>query len=130
LTLGNDWPGEGDLRAVRWIAMRHGADHIRATAGPLSTFDHHRVSQYAHAATILLHAAAHIDSAEAASVPFPETAGKVQQAVGVVMERATVGAVTALRSLRAWAYHSQRRTDEVVAEVRAGQLPGNATTPR
>ena len=101
MTLGNDWPGEGDLRAVRWIAMRHGADHIPATAGPLSAFDHHRVSRYAHAATILLHTAAHIDSTGAASVPLPETAGQVQQVVGVVMEHATVGAVTALRSLRA-----------------------------
>jgi len=101
----------------------------RASAGPLSAADHDRVDRYAHTATVLLRAAAHVNDAGQASMPLPENAGEVQQAVGVVMEHATVDATTALHRLRAYAHHSRRPMRDVVAEVRADHLPFNPTTP-
>jgi hypothetical protein len=101
----------------------------RATAGPLSAADHNRVNRCAHTATVLLNATAHVNSAGAAVMPLPANAGDVQQAVGVVMQHATVDAVTALHRLRACAHRSRRPMSDVVAEARTGQLPCNPTTP-
>ena len=101
----------------------------RATAGPLTDADHHRVNRYAHTASVLLHATAHLTSAGTASMPLPAKAGEVQQAVGVVMQHTTVDAVTALHHLRACAHHSRQPMRDVVAEARTGHLPCNPTTP-
>ena len=101
----------------------------RATAGTLSTTAHHRVNRYARTATVLLRDTAHVNGVGAVSMPLPSNAGEVQQAVGVVMELATVDAVTALHRLRTFAHHSQRPMRDVVAEVRTGQLPFDPTTP-
>jgi hypothetical protein len=100
----------------------------RATAGPLSVADHARVARYARTATVLLRTAAYVDSAGQASVSLPHDAGEVQQAIGVVMEHATVDAATALHRLRAYAHHSRRPMRDVVTEVRADHLPFNPTT--
>ena len=54
---------------------------------------------------------------------LPRYAGKVQQAVGVVMEHATVDADTKLHRLRVHAHHSRRPMRDVVAEVRTDQPP-------
>jgi hypothetical protein len=101
----------------------------RASAGPLSAADHDLVDWYARTAMVLVRAAAHVNDAGQVSMPLPENAGEVQQAVGVVMEHATVDAATALHRLRAYAHHSRRPMREVVAEVRADHLPFNPTTP-
>jgi GAF domain-containing protein len=101
----------------------------RASAGPLSTTAHHRVNQYAHTATVLLRGTAYVTGAGAVSMPMPGNAGEVQQAVGVVMELATVDAVTALHRLRFYAHQSQRPMRDVVAEVRTGHLSFDPTTP-
>jgi hypothetical protein len=101
----------------------------RGTAGPLSATDHDRVGRYAHTTTVLLRATACIDDAGQASMCLPRDAGEVQQAVGVVMEHATVDAATALHRLRVYAHHSRRPMRDVVAEVRTDHLPFNPTTP-
>jgi ANTAR domain len=101
----------------------------RGTAGPLSAADHDRVGGYAEAATVLLRAAACVNDARQASMSLPRDAGEVQQAVGVVMEYATVDAATALHRLRVYAHHSRRPMRDVVAEVRTDHLPFNPTTP-
>jgi hypothetical protein len=100
----------------------------RDTPGPLSAADHDRVGRHAHTAAVLLRAA-YVDAAGQASMPLPRNAGEVQQAVGVIMEHATVDAATALHRLRVYAHHSQRPMRDVVAEVRADHLPFNPTTP-
>ena len=117
------FPVQLDARPVGVLSV------YRATAGPLSAADHHRVSRYAHTAAVLLHVTAHVNSAGAASMPLPADAGEVQQAVGVVMQHAAVDAVTALHRLRSCAHHSRRPMRDVVAEARVGQLPFNPTTP-
>jgi hypothetical protein len=61
--------------------------------------------------------------------PLSVEAVELNQAVGVVMEYATVNAATALHRLRAYARHSQRPMRDVVAEVRTGHLPFDPTTP-
>ena len=101
----------------------------RASADPLSAADRDRVDRYARTAAVLVRAAAQVNDAGQLSMPLPENAGEVQQAVGVVMEHATVDAATALHRLRAYAHHSRRQMREVVAEVRAEHLPFNPTTP-
>jgi len=101
----------------------------RVTAGPLSAPDHDRVGRYARTAAVLLRSAADVDASGRASLPLPHDAGEVQQAVGVVMEHAPVDAVAALHRLRGYAHRSRRPMRDVVAEVRAGQLPFNPMTP-
>jgi hypothetical protein len=101
----------------------------RATAGPLTAADYQRVNRYAHTASVLLHATAHVTSDGAASMPLPVNVGEVQQAVGVVMQHSTVDAVTALHHLRASAHYSRRPMRDVVAEARTGHLPFNPRTP-
>jgi GAF domain-containing protein len=99
------------------------------TAGPLSATDHARVGRYAHTTTDLLRTAACVDDAGQANMCLPRDAGEVQQAVGVVMEHATVDAATALHRLRVYAHDSRRAMRDVVAEVRADHLPFNPMTP-
>ena len=101
----------------------------RGTAGPLSAADHDRVGRYAHTVRILLRAAACVNDAGQASMSLPRDTGEVQQAVGVVMEHATVDAATALHRLRVYAHHSRRPMRDVVAEVRTDHLPFNPRTP-
>ena len=84
---------------------------------------------YAEAATVLLRAAASFDDAGQASMCLPRDAGEVQQAVGVVMQHATVDAATALHRLRVYAHHSRRPMRDVVAEVRTDHLAFNPRTP-
>jgi hypothetical protein len=100
----------------------------RGTAGPLRAIDHARVGRYAHATTVLLRAAARLEDTGQASMRLPRDAGEVQQAVGVVMEHATVDAATALHRLRVYAYDSRRPMRDVVAEVCSDHLPFNPTT--
>ena len=99
----------------------------RATAGPLSVVDHDQVARYAHAAAILLLGTAHIDDTGTVSMPLPNKAAEVQQAVGVVMEYARVDAVTALHRLRVYANHSARPIRDVATEVLTGRLPFDPT---
>lgn len=100
----------------------------RATVGPLSATDHALAGRYARAAAVLLRTAAYVDSAGQASMSLPQDAGEVQQAIGVIMEHATVDAATALHRLRAYSHHSRRPMRDVVTEVRADHLPFNPTT--
>ena len=53
-----------------------------------------------------------------------QDAGEVQQAIGVIMEYATVDAATALHRLRAY---GRRPMHDVVSEVRTDHLPFSAT---
>lgn len=101
----------------------------RATAGQLSAAHHNRLSHYAHIATVLIRVEAHHNDARQADMPLPSNAGEVQQAVGVVMQHATVDAPAALHRLRADAHHSRRPMRVVVAEVRPGHPPFDPTTP-
>jgi hypothetical protein len=123
------------IRAVFAFPVRLGTVPVgvlsvyRASAGLLSAADHARVRRYAHTATVLMRAAGHLNNAGQASVSLPKNASEVQQAVGVVMEHATVDAATALHRLRAYAHHSRRPMRDVVAEVRANHLSFNPTTP-
>ena len=100
----------------------------RAAAGPLSAAGYARVRRYAGTAMDLLLAAAYVNSAGQASGSLPRDAGEVQQAIGVIMEHATVDAATALHRLRAYAHQSRRPMRDVVTEVRADHLPFNPTT--
>jgi hypothetical protein len=123
------------IRAVFAFPVRFGTVPVgvlsvyRGTAGPLSAADHARVGGYAEAATVLLRAAACVNHAGQASMSLPRDTGEVQQAVGVVMEHATVDAATALHRLRVYAHRSRRPMRDVVAEVRTDHLPFNPTTP-
>lgn len=63
------------------------------------------------------------------STPLSIEAIELNQAIGVVMEYATVNAATALHQLRAYARRSQRPMRDVVAEVRTDHLPFDPTTP-
>jgi hypothetical protein len=101
----------------------------RATAGPLSAADHERVDRYTRAVTMLLLDNPHVTSAGRVSIALPIHAGEVQQAVGVVMEYASVDAATALHRLRAYAHQSARPMREVVAEVRTCRLSFDPTAP-
>ena len=116
------FPVQLDTAAVGILSV------YRATAGPLSAADHNRLSRYAHTAAVLIRVDAHLNDAGQADMPLPSNAGEVQQAVGVVMQHATVDAPTALHRLRAHAHHSRRPMRVVVAEVRTGHLPFDPTT--
>jgi hypothetical protein len=112
------WALAGDIRAVFAFPVLVGTHPVavlsvyRATAGPLCADDHSRVSRYAHTAAGLLRVVAHIDGAGLVRIPLPDSAVEVQQAVGVVMQYATVDAATALHWLRAYAHHSRRSLRE------------------
>ena len=123
------------IRAVFAFPIQFGTMPIgvlsvyRGTPGPLSAADHARVGRYAHTATVLLRATVRVDDAGQANMRLPQGVGEVQQAVGVVMQHATVDAATALHRLRVYAHHSQRPMCDVVAEVRTDRLLFDPTTP-
>lgn len=58
-----------------------------------------------------------------------QDAGEVQQAIGVIMEYATVDAATPLHRLRAYALHSRRPMHDVVSEVRTDHCPSPQQRP-
>jgi GAF domain-containing protein len=126
-------PARG-IRAVFAFPVQFGTVPVgvlsvyRSTTGELSATDHARAGRYARTATVLLRAAAYVNSAGQASGSLPQDATEVQQAIGVIMEHAAVDAATALHRLRAYAHHSRRSMRDVVAEVRADHLPFNPTT--
>jgi AmiR/NasT family two-component response regulator len=62
-------------------------------------------------------------------MPLPSDVGEVQQAVGAVMEHASVDAPTALHLLRVHAHQYRRPMRDVAAQIRAGHLPFIPTTP-
>ena len=137
---GATWPRfssrapAGGIRAVFAFPVQLGTVPVgvlsvyRATTGQLSATDYARAGRYARTATVLLRAAAYVNSAGQSSGSLPQDAGEVQQAIGVIMEHATVDAATALHRLRAYAHHSRRPMRDVVTEVRADHLPFNPTT--
>jgi hypothetical protein len=96
----------------------------RATAGPWSTATQDQVHRYVNAtATVILEELPATSHAGAVDLALPLRAGRVQQAVGIVMEYAGVDAPTALHRLRAYARRSARPMHEVVVDVRACRLP-------
>jgi ANTAR domain len=115
---------------VRWDTRPVGVLGLyRAAPGPLSVTDDERARRYAAAAAILLLDDLDVSSAQPVAMALPADTGEVQQAVGVVMEYAGVDAATALHRLRVYARSSDRPMRDVVAEVRACQLPFDPTVP-
>ena len=99
----------------------------RGSAGPLGAADLDRVARFVRIAAVLLRRAGHVDDAGRVDMSLPVGAGQVQQAVGAVMQHATVDAPTALHLLRVHAHYYRRPVRDVVAQVRAGHLPFNPT---
>lgn len=100
----------------------------RTVAGPLSLTAGEQMRRYAQAVTLILRTYAHSTSGGHLIFVLPSGAGKVQQAVGVVMQHAGVDAPTALHRLRAYARSSARPMLDVVADVRNNRLPFDPTT--
>jgi GAF domain-containing protein len=115
------------IRAIFAFPVQQGTEPIgvlsvyRSTPGPLSATDRAQIGRYADTAAALLR----VDDTGQARVCLPRDAVEVQQAVGVIMEHATVDAATALHRLRVYAHHSRRPMRDVVAEVRTADLPFN-----
>jgi hypothetical protein len=101
----------------------------RASPGPLGADAHEQIVRHTEAATVLLLDGTQVDDAGDVHIPLPIRAAEVQQAVGIVMELATVDAATALHRIRVHARRSDRPMREVVAEVRALRLPFDPTDP-
>lgn len=100
----------------------------RAVAGPLSPTAHEQLRRYTQAVTLILGTYAHSTNGGALTFVLPSGAGKVQQAVGVVMQHAGVDASTALHRLRAYAHSSARPMHDVVTDLRNNRLPFDPTT--
>lgn len=115
---------------VRWDTQPVGVLSLyRAVPGPLRATDDERARRYADAAAILLLDDLDLSSARPVAMALPADTGEVQQAIGVVMEYAGVDAATALHRLRVYARSSGRPMRDVIAEVRACQLPFDPTVP-
>lgn len=99
----------------------------RAVAGPLSLAADDLMRRYTHAATLILLDDARTTSEGSLDLVLPIAAGRVQQAVGVVMEYAEVDAPTALHRLRAYARSSERPMRDVIADVRTNRMPFDPT---
>jgi hypothetical protein len=99
----------------------------RAFAGSLSPADDEQLRRHADAVTLVLLDETHTTSGGVPDFVLPIPAGKVQQAVGIVMEYAHVDAPTALHRLRAYARNSARPMHDVVAAVRTSRMPFDPT---
>ena len=99
----------------------------RAVAGPLSPIAHEQMRRYANAVTLILLDDVHTTDDGKLDFVLPVPAGRVQQAVGIVMEYADVDAPTALHRLRVYARSSERPLHDVVADVRTNRMPFDPT---
>jgi hypothetical protein len=95
----------------------------------LSAAGQDRVGRYARTATVLLRAPANVNDAGQVSMSLPENASEVQQAIGIVMEHATVDAAD--RAAPTTRLRPPTTADDQCAtwSPKSDHLPFSPTTP-